>query len=157
MNAVSATSRHEIACPKPWTKPRIKVYDMNRLCGEYYYKPMLDYIENKDCTSVEKHLPVHLATLLSREPVNLPSGMELSQGKIEDLHQGPPRMEDFLTKYIARQIKERNSQTVHAKNLLMRQSKSLDTIRDKRTSTLIRNQYINEVSCMYKGKTLERY
>nr|ALS05059.1 hypothetical protein [Centropages tenuiremis] len=152
---MSFTSRHNINNPKPWSRPRMKVYDLNRMSGEFYYKPMLEYIDGKDITGFKPELPVHLATLLSREPVKLPDPMERSQGNVDDLHSGAPRMLDFLTQYRAKQIREGNKQTVHTKNEIARQSRNVNTIHDTRTSTLIRNQYIREVSAIYKARRLE--
>jgi len=147
---MALNSRHEINCPKPWTKPRMKVYDLNRMSGEYYYKPMLEYIDKREFMGFK----AGQSALMSSEPVKLPDPMERSQANVQDLHTGPPRMLDFLSKYRAKQMKEENKQTVHTKNEIARHSKGVPSIQDKRTSTLIRNQYINEVSAIYKSRRI---
>ncbi|XP_023327506.1 uncharacterized protein LOC111700725 [Eurytemora carolleeae] len=145
-------SRHNINPRKPWTKPRIKVYDINRLCGEYYYQPMIEYINNKDNTGRTETIAMKYITVQTREPVRMPSSQDLMNCNVEDLGFKVPRIGDFLSRYGAKKIKEMNSQTVHTKNEMLRQSKNSETIPDKRTSTLIRNQYIREVSSMYQGQ-----
>jgi len=46
-------------------------------------------------------------------------------------------------------IKTDNENSVHVRNEIVRQSRSTATLVDKRTSTMIRDQYINQLSLMY--------
>merc|ERR1711864_52925 len=113
--------------PKMWTKPRTKVYDINRVSGEFYYQPMLEYIDKKEMVGVDLEFrkKVELGTVLSR-------------------------LTDFISVYKAKQIKGRNQKTVHTKFEMARGSTSSDTLPDKRSSTIIRDQYINSLVLLYR-------
>eukprot|EP00088_Acartia_fossae_P045614 TRINITY_DN4912_c0_g2_i1.p1 TRINITY_DN4912_c0_g2~~TRINITY_DN4912_c0_g2_i1.p1 ORF type:complete len:154 (-),score=28.19 TRINITY_DN4912_c0_g2_i1:70-531(-) len=152
-----ASTNPMIEYPKLWTKPRCKIYDMNRLYGEYYYQPMLEYIDNQDLTGglLTKSQPVKLVTLLAREPIKLPHGHEMTSGNIIDLPVGAPRLEPFLAKYRAQQIKEANMKTAHVRSEMIRASRNVNTLPDKKTSTLIRNQYLREISHMHMARVFD--
>merc|ERR1711915_1075897 len=66
------------------------------------------------------------------------------------LKNGPLRLNNFLVTYRAKQMKQRNSKTVHVKHEIAHHSKSTETIEDKRSSTMIRDQYINMLALMYQ-------
>merc|ERR1711970_364048 len=143
-----------VSMPKIWSRPRSKVYDVNRVSGEFYYQPMLDYIDNKDImgsdVDIEFRKKVEMTTLLSRDRVKLPTAQEMANVNVNDIQIGPLRLGDFISVYKAKQIKGRNQKTVHTKYEMSRGSKSSDTLPDKRSSTIIRDQYINGLVLMYR-------
>merc|ERR1711864_24235 len=138
--------------PKMWTKPRTKVYDINRVSGEFYYQPMLEYIDKKEMVGVDLEFrkKVELCTVLSRDQVKMPTAEEMGSVNVNDLNQGPLRLTDFISVYKAKQIKGRNQKTVHTKFEMARGSTSSDTLPDKRSSTIIRDQYINSLVLLYR-------
>merc|ERR1712189_154139 len=77
-----------------------------------------------------------------------PHPHECSKTSVED--HGPLRLNNFLVTYRAKQMKQRNSKTVHVKHEIAHHSKSTETIEDKRSSTMIRDQYINMLALMYQ-------
>eukprot|EP00092_Neocalanus_flemingeri_P027076 GFUD01029362.1.p1 GENE.GFUD01029362.1~~GFUD01029362.1.p1 ORF type:complete len:184 (-),score=55.93 GFUD01029362.1:268-819(-) len=137
---------HEVHQPRLWTKPISKVYDANRISGEFYYKPMVDYIDWKQ--KYEEYQPTNP---LERKKVDLPSALEASKADISCLSSGRPNFLSFLAQYGAKQIKDTNMQTARVKHEFARKSKKSETIpRQKRTSVMIRDQYISSVDTMYK-------
>merc|ERR1711936_545879 len=98
----------EIHQPRPWLQPISRVYDINRISGEFFYKPMVDYIDWKQSSGVE-----FLPTELQRKKVTLPSALEVSKADISCLSYGCPRFLPFLSKYGAQQIKENNTRKAH--------------------------------------------
>merc|ERR1712098_343494 len=144
-------SEYEANPPRPWHKPIMKVYDVNRISGEFYYKPMLEYIDHKEDTGPE----VNPNNLIGRKKVHLPSALEASKVDISCLSSGKPNFVSFLAQYGAKQIKEKNTPKVikllaHIKHAFARRSKNSDTLGDKRNSVIIRDQYITQVDTMHK-------
>eukprot|EP00091_Calanus_sinicus_P020534 TRINITY_DN5655_c0_g1_i1.p1 TRINITY_DN5655_c0_g1~~TRINITY_DN5655_c0_g1_i1.p1 ORF type:complete len:176 (-),score=67.15 TRINITY_DN5655_c0_g1_i1:93-620(-) len=136
----------EVNQPRLWIKPVSKVYDVNRISGEFYYKPMVEYIDNKEDSGLE----FHPTDVLERKSVYLPSALEASKADISCLSSGCPKFVPFLAQYGARQMKEKNKLTAHVKYEFARKSKKSETIAQKRTSVMIRDQYIASVDTMYK-------
>jgi len=142
---------HGLANPKGWSRPACKVYESNTRAGRFYYEPMMEYIDQKSFMGVQNASnAVRMHTVLNRKQIEFPNAHEMSHQNMVD-SSGPLRLGNFLTTYRAAQMKQRNTKTVHAKNELVRQSKSTETLVDKRTSTMIRDQYINSLSLMYTG------
>eukprot|EP00092_Neocalanus_flemingeri_P031518 GFUD01034229.1.p1 GENE.GFUD01034229.1~~GFUD01034229.1.p1 ORF type:complete len:160 (+),score=35.02 GFUD01034229.1:84-563(+) len=138
---------HGLAKPNSWNRPACRVYDSNRRAGSFYYEPMLEYIDRKSIIGEDvASKAVRMHTVLNRKQVVFPQAHEVS----EDCSSSALRLGNFLTTYRAKQMKQRNTKTVHVKNEIVRQSKSAETLVDKRTSTMIRDQYINMLSLMYK-------
>merc|ERR1712215_652992 len=109
--------------------------------------PMVDYIDWKQSSGVE-----FLPTELQRKEVTLPDALEVSKADISCLSDGCPRFVPFLSKYVAQQMKEKNIQKAHIKHEFARQSKNPETIPQKRTCIMIRDQYIAGVDSMHKAK-----
>merc|ERR1712106_65909 len=137
---------HDVHQPRPWVKPISKVYDVNRISGEFYYKPMVEYIDRKEDAGLE----FNPSDLQEREKVHLPSAMGASKADISCLSSGCPRFVSFLAQYGAKQMKEKNKLKAHVKHEFARKSKKSDTITDKRSSVMIRDQYISSVDSMHK-------
>jgi len=144
---------HYVDVPKLWTKPRSKIYDMNRMYGEYFYQPMLEYVKEQELTGdlYKSSKAATMANILSRKEVSLPNGHELSASDVYNIPIAPARLGPFLSTYRAKQIKELNSNIVHVKCEMMRDSKATRTLPDRRTSTLIRNQYIRDIADMHSA------
>merc|ERR1711915_458285 len=147
-------SRHGVARPRLWNKPKAKTYELNEMGFSAYYQPMLEHIERKTVMETlgmdfDLRKKVEMHTLLSRSRVQLPSSNEVSQMSAADVFQAPLRLESFLGGFKRKQLKERNSKIVQVKCAMNRNSKSADTVSDKRTSTLVRDQYINMISQLY--------
>merc|ERR1712123_376264 len=139
----------EVHHPKLWSKPISKVYDVNRVSGEFLYKPMVDYVDWKQNSGVDFH---HPKDLLERKKVDLPSPLEMYNADIACLSSGSPRLVAFLAQYGAKQIKEINTEKAHIKHAFARKSKNSETIPQKQNSVLTRDQYIARVSTMYKDQ-----
>merc|ERR1711970_466351 len=139
-------SEWEVSKPRPWHQPISKVYDVNRISGEFYYKPMIEYINHKEDTGLE----IDTNNLIGRKRVHLPSALEATTVDISCLSSGKPNFVSFLAQYGARQIKEKNTMKAHIKHAFARGCKSSETIKDKRNSVIIRDQYINCVDTMHR-------
>merc|ERR1719167_177808 len=136
----------EVNEPRQWIKPISKVYDLNRISGEFFYKPMVEYIDHKQRSGLD-NLPWDQ---LERPKVQLPSALEASKADISCLSSGSPRFVPFLVNYGAKQLKEKNTLKAHIKHEFARQSKNSDTIDQKRTSVIIRDKYIASVGDMFQ-------
>jgi len=142
--------KHGIPNPKAWDRPHCRVYNANSSAGSFYYQPMLEYIDRKSYMGDNlASMATKKLIVMNRIPVELPNAHEVTQCGTDVVSFGPLRLGSFLNTYTAKQIGQRNQKTVHVKNELVRQSKSTDTLVDKRTSTIIRDQYINQLSSMY--------
>merc|ERR1711935_598306 len=134
-------TRHGISRPKVWNKPKAKTYDINTLSFGAYYQPMLEHIDKKvymESLGLDGDMKkrVEMFTLLSRNTVELPTSREVSQMSCADLNEGPLRLTNFMNTFRAKQLRDRNS-------------KSAETVNTKRTSTLVRDQYINMISQLH--------
>jgi len=143
---------HGLANPKGWNRPPCKVYEANTGAGRFHYEPMLEYIDQKSHMGLgnTSNAAVRSHTVLNRKQIEFPNPHEMTHQNLAGMSYGPLRLGNFLTTYKAAQMKQRNTKTVHVKNETVRQSKSAETLVDKRTSTMIRDQYINQLSLMYK-------
>jgi len=141
---------HGLADPKAWNRPACKVYSHNRSAGSFYYEPMIEYIDRKNFIGADvASKAVQMHNVQTRKRIEFPEAHEMPSQSKEFL-QGPLRLSNFLVTYRAKQMKQRNTQTVHVKNEIVRHSGSSATLADKRTSTMIRDQYINMLSLMYQ-------
>eukprot|EP00091_Calanus_sinicus_P008234 TRINITY_DN2001_c0_g1_i2.p1 TRINITY_DN2001_c0_g1~~TRINITY_DN2001_c0_g1_i2.p1 ORF type:complete len:164 (+),score=46.21 TRINITY_DN2001_c0_g1_i2:157-648(+) len=143
---------HGLANPKAWNRPASRIYNVNRSAGSFYYEPMLEYIDRKSFMGADTaSKAVQMHTVQNRKRVEFPNAHEMPSSALTVDSFGPLRLDNFLTTYRAKQMKQRNTKTVRVKNEIVRQSKSSVTLDDKRTSTMIRDQYINMLSLMYQG------
>merc|ERR1711892_422438 len=138
----------------PWNKQKTKTYDINTLSFGAYYQPMLEHIDKKvymESLGLDGDMKkrVEMFTLLSRNTVVLPTSSEVSQMSCADLNEGPLRLTNFMNTFRAKQLRERNTKIVRVKCAMNRNSKSAETVNTKRTSTLVRDQYINMISQLH--------
>merc|ERR1712083_110351 len=135
--------------PRTWNRPPCHIYSFNTSAGSSYYEPMLEYIDRKGFMGADvASRAVQMHNIQTRKRIEFPHPHECSKTSVED--HGPLRLNNFLVTYRAKQMKQRNSQTVHVKHEIVRHSGSSATLADKRTSTMIRDQYINMLSLMYQ-------
>jgi len=135
--------------PRVWTRPPCKVYTANSEAGSFYYEPMLDYIDRKTLFGADHNLAAMKHNVKTRPEVKMPNACDLAM-RSSATTTGPLRLENFLNTYRAKQLKQRNTKTVHVKNEMVRQSRSCETITDKRSCTMVRDRYIDQLSLMYK-------
>jgi len=141
---------HGLADPKGWSRPACKVYNVNRAAGSFYYEPMLEYIDRKGYIGADvASKAVQMHAVQNRKRIEFPNAHEAPRHDQCTDTNGPLRLSNFLVNARAKQMKQRNTKTVHVRNEIVRQSKSTATLVDKRTSTMIRDQYINQLSLMY--------
>lgn len=149
---------------KVWTRPRSKIYDLNKVTGVAYYKPMIEYIDAKERRGVldikvNKNTGrlVRSTDLSTRDRVEFPEIGQVNIEECKEFDDAPPRVMDFLTTFGAAQIKESNKVTVHVKNEMQRNSKLTTTLHDRRPSTMIRNEYTKEIRLMHKSGAFDKY
>lgn len=142
---------------KVWTRPRSKVYDLNKVTGVAYYKPMIEYIDTKERRGVldikmdpDTGRFIKNNSLSARGRVEFPEIGQINIEECKEFDDAPPRVMDFLTTFGAQQLKESNRVTIHVKNELQRNSKLTSVLHDRRPSTMIRNEYIKEIRIMQK-------
>ena len=93
-----------------------------------------------------------------RKSVHLPSGLEMSSENVTSLGAGSPDLVSFLSKYLAKQLKETHQRSIHTKCEAARNStKALSIPIQKRTSEMIRDQYISQVHKLYKDQDRETF
>jgi len=140
--------QHLVDEPRPWLRPIGKVYDANRVSGEFYYRPMVDYLDWKDNSGLESG-----ALLVSeRREIHLPSALEMSKANQSCLGSGAPDYVAFLAKFFAKQMGEINTRKAKVGFALTRWDTDPNTIPyQKRTSEMIRDGYIDEVKNMKKS------
>ena len=74
-----------------------------------------------------------------RKSVHLPSGLEMSSEDVISLDSGSPDLVAFLSKYLAKQLKETHQRSIHIQCEAARNStKALSIPIQKRTSEMIR-------------------
>jgi len=135
--------------PRTWNRPPCHIYSFNTSAGSSYYEPMLEYIDRKGFMGADvASRAVQMHNIQTRKRIEFPHPHECSKTSVED--HGPLRLNNFLVTYRAKQMKQRNSKTVHVKHEIAHHSKSTETIEDKRSSTMIRDQYINMLALMYQ-------
>ena len=77
--------------------------------------------------------------ILIRKSVHLPSGLEMSSEDVLSLNAGSPDLVAFLSKYLAKQLKETHQRYIHIQCEAARNStKGLSIPIQKRTSEMIR-------------------
>jgi len=142
-----------IAKPRAWHQPPCRIYESNSSAGSFYYEPMLKYIDRKSFMGADvASKAVQVEHIRNRQRIEFPHPHEMTNNKVTGgADNGPLRLGDFLVTFRAKQMKQRNNKTVRVKNEMVRHSKSAETIDDKRTSTVIRDKYINMLSLMYHG------
>jgi len=141
---------HGLANPKAWNRPPCKVYNVNRSAGSFYYEPMLEYIDRKNYMGADvASKAVQMHNVKTRKRIEFPDAHQAPSHDQCTGIEGPLRLDNFLINFKAKQMKQRNTKTVHVKNELVRHSTSAVTLVDKRTSTMIRDQYISMLSLMH--------
>jgi len=98
----------DVKAPIMWRKPRSKVYDYNQEFGDNYYKPMIDYLNDKEiqgCFFEKPAQKIHLP-----EPMEVISNAHLQEPK-SDFLSGTSNVDHFLVKAYSKQIKELNTST----------------------------------------------
>merc|ERR1712198_481436 len=106
--------------PRTWNRPPCHIYSFNTSAGSSYYEPMLEYIDRKGFM-----------------------GADVASRAVQ-MHNIQTR------KRIEFPHPHECSKTVHVKHEIAHHSKSTETIEDKRSSTMIRDQYINMLALMYQ-------
>merc|ERR550532_554222 len=101
---------------------------------------MLEYIERKGIMGLDQSMAIQKSAAASRTSV------EFARRTRDDVPSVALRLDNFLEVYRARQIRQRNTRTVHVKNELVRGSKNPETIKDRRTSGMIRDRYLDQVA-----------
>jgi len=150
--------RHGVCRPNCWRKPITRVYDVNHKTTNIIYQPMMRYIDNKELshsyTGFENKPNVTTIQVLNRPRVLLPSADELFQLSQEPSEEsGALRLGNFMVKARAIQAKQRNKQSVHVRNQRARNCKEAETLRWPRSSTSVRDKYIEQLSTMYATGT----
>lgn len=147
--------------PKGWSRSHGKVYDYNTNAGSFYYQPMLEYIERKQFTGESSSsLAAQKQAAISKVAVELPNALDFSR---RNKYEGPSSaldLDNFVVKYTAQQIKQKNTRAIHIKTEMSRGSKSAQTINDLQTSTMIRDRYLNDLAYYNKigvGKTPDMF
>jgi len=98
--------------PKGWTRSMGRVYDYNTNAGSFYYQPMLEYIERKQFTGEDcASMAARKASVATRNVVELPNACDFSRRTADDVPSASIRLEDFVNKYTAKQMKQRNTTT----------------------------------------------
>merc|ERR1712080_310840 len=155
MDLITA-DRHGIEQPFLWSRKPARVYPANKVAGECYYKPMVDYIDWKelDWEGMELSEAV-LRDITARPRVHLPLCGEMRLDDIEEDWIAPekPNLARFLTEYGARQAKHQQGQTVHCKHQFFRSNMatrgilpSSETIGWPSDAAKIRYPYISKLS-----------
>merc|ERR1712115_316714 len=136
----------EVRTPFVWNKPKSKVYDYNQEFGGNYYQPMIDYVDTKERQGIFFERPV--------EKVNLSMPEEVAT-RIHDKPElsGVTALDKALVRGFSNMTKEMNGAKVHTINLVIRGSKENTSLHTKRTSTMIRDQYVKELH-LIKAKSL---
>merc|ERR1712203_1163300 len=107
--------QHLVDEPRPWLRPIGKVYDANRGSGEFYYRPMVDYLDWKDDSGLES-----AALVSERREVHLPSALEMTKADQSCLGSGAPNYVAFLAKFFTKQLNETNSRKARVRFALTR-------------------------------------
>merc|ERR1711988_856554 len=137
--------------PAGWRRSHSKVYDYNTNAGSFYYQPMLEYIERKGIMGLDQSLAIQKSAAASRTTVELANCVDFARRTRDDVPSVALRLGNFLDVYRARQIKQRNIRTVHVKNELVRGSKNPETIKDRRTSGMVRDRYLDQLGIMHQS------
>jgi len=126
--------------PQPWKKPRSRMYEYNRVLGNEYYQPMVDYVLCKENQGVYHDYNIRHST-------------DLNEAGKEGLLTYPD-LNDFLVKGYAKQIKERNQATASSFYLAVRGSKAVESpVEGRKTAAMLRDHYLRELRCLRDGRT----
>ena len=131
---------------------------------------MLEYIERKGILCQDGSLVLQKNHAATRTSVELANCVDFARRTRDDVPSAALRLGNFLDVYRARQIKQRNIRTgrinhniidslkqtdllnvVHVKNELVRGSKNPETIKDRRTSGMVRDRYLDQLGIMYQS------
>jgi len=118
--------------PQPWQKPRARIYDYNRILGNEYYQPMIEYILDKE---------------------------EYTLSPIQKQTVGDSDLHDFVIKGYAKTIKERNKTTANVHyNMLHGSLESTDFSKDNLLNMHapaigMRNRWMRELLVMSREDT----
>jgi len=112
---------------------------------------MVEYLNWKDESGL-----VDFALVSERKEVHLPSALEMSKADQSCLGSGAPNYLAVLAKFYAKQMAETNTRTTKVKHALARWDTDKQTIPfQKRTSEMIRDQYVTEIQNLFKSKEKE--
>lgn len=136
--------------PKGWSRSHSRVYSYNQEAGSFYYQPMLEYIERKTFTGEDISLAMRKHAAANRQQIKLPDALDFSRRTQDDIPSAVLNIGKFLNNYTAKQMQQRNLVTIRVKNDLQRGCKSSQTISGKRTSTMIRDNYLNQLAYYHK-------
>ena len=76
------------------------------------WQPMLEYIERKQFTGEDcASMAARKASVATRNVVELPNACDFSRRTADDVPSASIRLEDFVNKYTAKQMKQRNTTT----------------------------------------------
>jgi len=134
---VSEDTLRELRTPFVWNRPRAKLYDYHNEIGGLYYQPMISYIRSREAGG-------------QRQTVQVPDRIQSNFDRIVYRRKHEEEdMQDFLTMYYARRLKDVNSKTVHVKNELMRWSKDPKSLNMVRGSANIRDRYLCKLQLLH--------
>jgi len=134
---VSEDTMKELRTPFVWSRPRSKLYDYHSEIGGLYYQPMISYIRSREQGG-------------QRATVQVPDRIQSNFDRIVYRRKHEEEdMQDFLTMYYARRLKDVNSKTVHVKNELMRWSKDPKSLNMVRGSANIRDRYLCKLQLLH--------
>merc|ERR1712126_440638 len=153
MDLVTA-DRHGIETPLRRAPPVSRVYPANKVAGECYYKPMVNYIDSKELEWKDLELTEAVCQdIVSRPRVNLPCVGDIMVQ--EETIDSAPNLTRFLMEYGAKQAKQQHGQTVHCKHQYIRQNvsnrgkmASSETLNWPSDAARIRASYISKLSTM---------
>jgi len=139
----------EVRTPFVWSRPKSKVYNYNQEFGGNYYQPMIDYVDTKERQGIFFERPVEKVVLPMPEETatRIHEKPELS---------GVTALDKAIVKGFSNMTKEMNAKKIKTINLLIRGSKENTSLQSKRTSTMIRDQYIKELH-LIKARSLYDY
>lgn len=140
---VSSETLNELRTPFVWSRPRGRLYDYHNEIGGLYYQPMIRYICSREAGG-------------QREIVTLPSRTQSNYDRIVyRRRQDEEDLQEFLTMYYAKRLKDVNSKTVHVKNELMRWSKDPKSLNMVRGSANIRDRYLCKLQLLHTENQAE--
>jgi len=134
---VSLETQNELRTPLVWSRPRSRLYDYHNEIGGLYYQPMIKYILSRETGGPREIVPM---------PDRLQSNFDRIVYKRRQTNED---LQEFLTTYYARRLKDVNSKTVHVKNELMRWSKSPTSLNMIRSSSNVRDKYLCQLQLAY--------
>merc|ERR1711918_70990 len=100
---------------------------------------------------LDQSMAIQKSAAASRTSVELAACVDFARRTRDDVPSVALRLDNFLEVYRARQIRQRNTRTVHVKNELVRGSRNPETLKDRRTSGMIRDRYLDQVSFLHQS------